>query len=85
MVGAKQPIHRLLGGRQGFTHPRRNEVFGLVRPNPYIVYGHIAYLTSESYIIGCPYQCPWVLGGHGCDIIGNIIDNVIIFENMSAI
>ena len=22
----------------------------------------------EPYI-GCPYPCPWVLGGHGCNII----------------
>ena len=22
----------------------------------------------EPYI-GCPYPCPWVLGGYGCDII----------------
>ena len=25
------------------------------------------------------------MGGHGCDIIGNIIGNVIIFEYMGAI
>jgi hypothetical protein len=24
--------------------------------------------TPEPYI-GCPYPCPWVLGGHGCDSI----------------
>jgi hypothetical protein len=24
--------------------------------------------TLEPYI-GCPYPCPWVLGGHGCDVI----------------
>ena len=29
--------------------------------------------------------CPWVLGGHGCDIIGNIIGNVTNFEYMDAI
>ena len=38
----------------------------------------------EPYI-GCPYPYPWVLGGHGCDIIGNIIGDVIIFEYMGAI
>ena len=31
--------------------------------------------------IGCPYPCRWVLGGHGCDIIGNVIN----FEYMGAI
>ena len=41
-------------------------------------------LTPQPYI-GCPYPCPWVLGGHGCDIIGNIISNVISFEYMGAI
>ena len=25
------------------------------------------------------------MGGHGCDIIGNVIDNVTIFEYMGAI
>ena len=33
----------------------------------------------------CPYPCPWVLGGHGCHIIGNIIGGVTIFEYMGAI
>ena len=44
--------------------------------------------TVEPYI-GCPYPCPspcpWVLGGHGCNIIGNIIGNVTIFEYMGTI
>ena len=26
--------------------------------------------TPPEPYIGCP--CPWVLGGHGCDIIGNV-------------
>ena len=29
---------------------------------------NIIRLLSEPYI-GCPYPCPWVLSGHGCDII----------------
>ena len=33
------------------------------------------------------HPCPWVLGGHGCDIIGNIIDiiNVNFLKYMGAI
>ena len=31
------------------------------------------------------HPCPWVLGGHGCDIVGNIIGNVTIFEYMGVI
>ena len=36
--------------------------------------------VAEPYI-----GCPWVLSGHGCDVTGNIIGNVTIFEYMSAI
>ena len=53
------------------------------KPEPYI-----------GYPCPCP-PCPWVLGGHvcdilfmgghGCDIFGNTIGNVDFFEYMSAI
>ena len=36
--------------------------------------------TQQSPTLGAhAHPCPWVLGGHGCDIIGNMINNVIIF------
>ena len=38
---------------------------------------------AEPYI-GCPYPCPWVLGGHGCDIIGNVISKVTMFKYMGG-
>ena len=31
------------------------------------------------------HPCPWVLGGHGYHIVGNIIGDVTIFEYMGAI
>ena len=38
--------------------------------------------TPASPTLGAhAHPCPWVLGGHGCDIIGN----VTIFEYMGAI
>ena len=40
----------------------------------------VVHCLVEPYI-GCPYPCPWVLGGHGCDTIGNFM----IFEYMGAI
>ena len=32
-----------------------------------------------------PTHAHGFLGGHGCDIIGNVIDNVTIFEYVGAI
>ena len=31
------------------------------------------------------HPCPWVLGGQGCDIIGNVIGNVTIPEYMGTV
>ena len=42
------------------------------------------YIRWQSPTLGAhahAHPCPWVLGGHGCDIIGN----VTIFEYMGAI
>ena len=68
-------LHDFGGGWDG--HWTRS--FGLSQ-----FHGHGTWLVCkvESYI-RCP--CPWVLSGHGCDIIGNIIGNVTIFEYMGTI
>ena len=52
------------------------------------------HLSFDTCIVRIPYLSLWregaiLLGmgirGHGCDIFGNIIGNVTIFEYMSAI
>ena len=43
------------------------------------VWGLSLVCEADPYI-GCPYPCPWFLGGHGCNIIGS----VTIFEYMNA-
>ena len=44
-------------------------------------YGAEPYIGAHTHA----HPCPWVLGGHGCDIIGNIVGNVTNFEYMGAI
>ena len=43
------------------------------------------YLTQALALHWVPTHAHGFLGGHGCDIIGNIMGNVIIFEYMGAI